>query len=98
MAILGTLGSIIRWKGQNWSQDWVFTEWAWKGNSVVIYYNIVTGAVNNNANDIIIVEVKAELDKTQGDQSIRYNDFNDSRQKIQKLEMEIERLRQENDR
>ena len=43
-------------------------------------------------------KLKAELDKSQGDQNLKYNDYNDSRQKIYKYEQEIERLRQENDR
>ena len=43
-------------------------------------------------------KIKAELDKSQGDQNIKYNDYNDTRQKITKFELEIERLRQENDR
>ena len=40
----------------------------------------------------------SELDKSQGDQNVKYNDYNDSRQKLYKYEQEIERLRQENDR
>ena len=43
-------------------------------------------------------KIKAELDKSQGDQNIKYNDYNDSRQKLYKFEQEIERLRQENER
>ena len=43
-------------------------------------------------------KMKAELDKSQGDQNLKYNDYNDSRQKLYKYEQEIERLRQENDR
>ena len=43
-------------------------------------------------------KLKAELDKTSSDQNFKYNDYNDGRQKITKLELEIERLRQENDR
>jgi chromosome segregation ATPase len=43
-------------------------------------------------------KLKAELDKTSSDQNFRCNDYNDGRQKITKLELEIERLRQENDR
>ena len=42
--------------------------------------------------------MKAELDKSQGDQNLKYNDYNDSRQKLYKYEQEIERMRQENDR
>lgn len=44
------------------------------------------------------LQVKAELDKSQGEQTSKYSDYNDSRQKIAKFEMEIERLRQDNDR
>ena len=43
-------------------------------------------------------KLKAELDKSSSDQNFKYNDYNDGRQKITKLELEIERLRQENDR
>ena len=43
-------------------------------------------------------KIKAELDKSQGDQNIKYNDYNDSRQKLYKFEQEIGRLRQENER
>jgi len=43
-------------------------------------------------------KIKAELDKSQGDQNLKYNDYNDSRQKLYKFEQEIERLRHENDR
>ena len=43
-------------------------------------------------------KIKAELDKSQGDKNIKYNDYNDTRQKITKFELEIERLCQENDR
>lgn len=41
---------------------------------------------------------KAELDKVHGDTSYRYNDYNDWRQKLKGAEMEVERLRQDNDR
>jgi hypothetical protein len=34
----------------------------------------------------------------QGEHNTKYNDYNDSRQKITKYELEVERLRQENDR
>jgi hypothetical protein len=34
----------------------------------------------------------------QGEHNSKYNDYNDSRQKITKYELEVERLRQENDR
>ncbi|QQP36767.1 Uncharacterized protein FKW44_021963, partial [Caligus rogercresseyi] len=41
---------------------------------------------------------KAELDKVNGDTSSRYNDYNDWRQKYTKAEIEVDRLRQDNDR
>ena len=34
----------------------------------------------------------------QGDQNLKYNDYNDTRQKITKYELEIDRLRQDSDR
>jgi len=34
----------------------------------------------------------------QGEHNTKYNDYNDSRQKMTKYELEVERLRQENDR
>ena len=43
-------------------------------------------------------KLQSQLDKTSSDQNFKYNDYNDGRQKITKLELEIERLRQENDR
>ena len=38
------------------------------------------------------------LSLIQGEHNSKYNDYNDSRQKITKYELEIERIRQENDR
>jgi hypothetical protein len=61
-------------------------------------HRVLTKLPSKSKSSYIICQRNPKTVFVQGEHNTKYNDYNDSRQKITKYELEVERLRQENDR
>ncbi len=69
-----------------------------KREYINIIFHSLLRTFTESRSSYIIFQKNPKTVFVQGEHNTKYNDYNDSRQKITKYELEVERLRQENDR